>query len=330
MSEYLFNFVMNMEKRWEIIRYDASMKRMWDSFVGQSRQGTMLHLRGYMDYHSDRFADCSLVALRDGKPTAILAANITADGTLHSHQGLTYGGWLTPMRHFNANDMLDVFDAWIGWCKKEGIGKIFYKPVPSVYHRIPAEEDLYALFRHGARLEAMNLSSAVDLSSPVGFNTLQHRHLRKAASMSPWIKETSDAEEFMSLVAMCLMERHNARPVHTAAEMQRLKDAFPDGIRMFLCGVSDAPEAGVCVYDSAGVAHCQYIATSPQGREHGMLTFLMHHLMTKTFAGRRWFDLGTSNEDSGRILNAGLIRQKSALGGSGIAYPQYFLPLSNS
>lgn len=316
-----------MEKKWEIIRYVPSMHRDWDDFVRDSRQGTMLHMRGYMDYHSDRFADCSLTAWRDDKLAAILPANITADGILCSHQGLTYGGWLTPMRHFNANDMLELFDAWLQWCKSHSISSVIYKPVPSIYHKIPADEDLYALFRYGAELKGMNLSTAVDLCGHLEFNTLQRRHLRKSSEMNPWIRETSDAAEFMALVSSCLMERHGATPVHSPEEMQMLKDRFPDAIRMWLCGVGDVPEAGVCVYDCSDVAHCQYIATSPAGRDHGTLTFLMHRLMTGVYASRRWFDMGTSNENGGRVLNAGLIRQKTSLGGSGVAYRIYSLRL---
>lgn len=312
-----------MDSRWNITRYDASKRMEWDAFVGNSRQGTLLHRRGYMDYHSDRFTDFSLMAYRSGKLSALLPANITEDRKLCSHQGLTFGGWLTPMRHFNANDMLELSDEWMDWCRLHDIRDILYKPVPSIYHRIPADEDLYALFRLNASIETVNLSSAIDLSLPVGFNSMQRRHLKAAEAYSPWIRETDNAYEFMALVEECLKERHNAVPVHSAREMQMLRDRFPDEIRMFLCGVSEDPEAGVCVYDSAGVAHCQYIATSAEGRDRGTLTFLIHRLITEVFASRRWFDLGTSNEDSGRVLNAGLIRQKTSLGASGIAYPAY-------
>ena len=38
----------------------------WDELVQASRNGVFLHLRDYMDYHSDRFTDASLIA-RDAK-----------------------------------------------------------------------------------------------------------------------------------------------------------------------------------------------------------------------------------------------------------------------
>ena len=55
-----------MESGWEIKRYSDGCKDEWDDFVRDSRNGTFLFMRGYMDYHADRFADFSLMAYRDG------------------------------------------------------------------------------------------------------------------------------------------------------------------------------------------------------------------------------------------------------------------------
>lgn len=312
---------------WSIRRYEPENASLWDRLVAESRQGTMLHMRGYMDYHSDRFQDCSLIALKKGKPICLLPANIRTDETLNSHGGLTYGGWLTPISHFDGSDMLQLFEVWMEWCRKNGISQIIYKAVPHIYHRIPAEEDMYALFRFGASLETVNLSTAIDMRNNPGFNTLQTRHLKKASISNPWIIETSNAAEFMPILQECLHNRHKAAPVHTENELQMLKDRFPDRIRLFLAGTATKPEAAVCIYDTNSVAHCQYIATSESGRENGTLTYLMHHLIHKVFSENRYFDFGTSNEDGGRILNPGLLHQKTGLGGRGIAYQIFKLKI---
>lgn len=283
----------------------------------------MLHLRGYMDYHSDRFSDCSLIACRKGIPAAILPANITGEGHMVSHQGLTYGAWLTPACHFDGTDMLYLFEAWLEWCRSHGISGIFYKAVPNIYHRLPADEDLYALFRFGATPWYTNLSSAIRLRNNPGFNTLQRRHLRKASTLTPWIRETDSAEEFMPVLEECLRQRHASAPVHTGGELQKLKDTFHDGIRLFMCGTGSDTEAEVCIYHTYGVAHCQYIATTEAGRSNGTLSYLMRHLITDIFASARYFDFGTSNEASGMILNSGLLHQKYGLGGRGIAYQAF-------
>lgn len=311
-----------MDAEWSIRRYGPEDAELWDRLVVDSRQGTLLHRRGYMDYHSDRFQDSSLIAVRKGKPTAILPANIDSEGTLRSHGGLTYGGWLTPLSHFDGTDMLGLFGTWIEWCRANRIREIIYKATPHIYHRIPAEEDLYALFRFGAIIETVNLSTVIDMREIQAFNTQQKRHLKKSAAANPWIRETDNVAEFMPLLKECLKERHGASPVHSQQELQLLKDRFPHGIRLFLAGsgTSSQPEAAVCIYDTNSIAHCQYIATSESGRQNGVLTYLFHHLIHDVFSDHRYFDFGTSNEDAGRVLNSGLLHQKTGLGGRGVSY----------
>ena len=72
-------------------QYSAHMAQRWDEAVSSSRNGTFLHLRGYMDYHSDRFADFSLMACDEGRVVAVMPACREGD-TLYSHRGLA-GLW---------------------------------------------------------------------------------------------------------------------------------------------------------------------------------------------------------------------------------------------
>ena len=43
-----------------IIPYSVYRKETWDAFIEMSKNGTFLLKRGFMDYHSDRFFDCSI------------------------------------------------------------------------------------------------------------------------------------------------------------------------------------------------------------------------------------------------------------------------------
>jgi hypothetical protein len=86
--------------------------------------------------------------------------------------------------------------------------------------------------------------------------------------------------------------------------------------------------AGVVMYLSMPVAHCQYIGASPQGKENKALTLLFEQLIAEyTRLGYRYFDFGISNEDHGRYLNEGLVRQKCRLGGRGIVYNTFEIVL---
>ena len=91
----------------EIRRYRPEQANEWNAFVKQSKQGTFLFDRNYMDYHADRFTDHSLILYRKQQIYALLPANQVGD-VLFSHQGLTYGGLLTTQRATTA-DICEAF-----------------------------------------------------------------------------------------------------------------------------------------------------------------------------------------------------------------------------
>ncbi|MDY6197830.1 MAG: GNAT family N-acetyltransferase, partial [Sodaliphilus sp.] len=163
----------------EIKTYTPEQQAVWDEFVASCCNATFLHQRAYMDYHSDRFTDHSLMAYSDERLVAVLPANVVGK-TLFSHQGLTYGGWLHQVKHFDATVMMAVMQSAAEWLKNEGFETVVYKPVPHIYHRYPAEEDLYALFRAGAVLTECNISTSVLLSNPFDFDRGNKRAVNSA------------------------------------------------------------------------------------------------------------------------------------------------------
>ena len=296
------------------------MARRWDDFVIASRNGTFLHRRGYMDYHSDRFTDCSLVAVRDGKWCALLPACIDGD-TLFSHRGLTYGGWLLPLKHFDATVMTEVMDAAVEWMRLHAIKRLVYKAVPHIYHRYPCEEDLYALFCHHATLTETNLSSTIDLTCPLSPDRGNKSGANAARKAGIQVGVSNDWQGYWQLLSSLLDERYSTRPVHSLDEILLLQGRFPANIKLYTATLDGELLAGVVMYLSQPVAHCQYIGASPRGKELKALTLLFEHLVGEyTRQGYRYFDFGISNEDHGRYLNQGLVCQKFRLGGRGIVY----------
>ena len=132
---------------------------------------------------------------------------------------------------------------------------------------------------------------------------------------------SEDWEGYWQLLSSLLDSRYGTRPVHTLEEMRLLQGRFPDNIRLYTATLDGELMAGVVMYLSQPVAHCQYIGASPQGKDIKALTLLFDHLISEhQRLGYRYFDFGISNEDHGRYLNEGLVRQKSRLGGRGIVY----------
>jgi len=310
-----------------IIKYHADMASRWDEFVQQSRNGTFLHQRAYMDYHSDRFTDCSLIACRDGKWCAIMPACLDA-GTLYSHRGLTYGSWLLPLKHFDATVMNEVMEAAVRWMRDNGIDRLVYKAVPHIYHRYPCEEDLYALFLHHATLVESNISTTIDLTCPLPLDRGNKSGANAARKAGIAVGGSDDWPGYWRLLTTLLDERYGTRPVHTLDEMLLLSGRFPDNIKLYTATLDGEMLAGVVMYLSRPVAHCQYIAASPTGKDSKALTLLFGHLIDQFKGeGYRYFDFGISNEDHGRYLNEGLVRQKSRLGGRGIVYNTYCITI---
>lgn len=311
-----------------IRRYSAENKQEWDAFVATSKNATFLHFRDYMDYHADRFCDHSLMAYDEkGKLLAVLPAN-AADNTLYSHQGLTFGGWLTHVKHFNANNMLSIFDSMNAFLKKEGFNKVIYKAIPHIFHRYPAEEDIYALFRHNAQILTTNLSSTVDLHSDyMKFNRRAKRTIEKAKKAGVHIEASNDYPTFWKILTENLNNKYGANPVHSLEEITLLQSRFPNNIKLYLSFLNHEAVAGAVIFEYGEVAHAQYSSANAEGSANGALGYLFNQLVNNIYHDKKYFDFGTSNEEQGWYLNANLIEMKSGYGARGIAYNIYQINL---
>ncbi|MBO4721854.1 MAG: GNAT family N-acetyltransferase [Muribaculaceae bacterium] len=305
----------------KIEKYSPQCKQVWDAAVKNSRNGTFLHLRGYMDYHSDRFADFSLVA-RDGERIVAVLPACREGHKLYSHKGLTYGSWLVPLRHFDVTTMMEVWETAMQFLQDEGIEEIIYKPVPHIYHRYPCEEDLYALFKAGGVLTESNISTTIDLDEPLPFDRGNKRNVNLALKSGVEVAESCDWQGYWDMLDSLLMEKYGRHPVHSLDEITLLHSRFPENIKLYTAKLGDELLAGVVMYYCGNeVAHCQYIASTERGRELKALTLLFYYLIKESSqAGFRYFDFGISTENGGLYLNEGLVRQKCRMGGRGIVY----------
>lgn len=327
---YTHNYDAYCESVIHVQRYDASMADEWNALVKTSKNGTFLLDRHYMDYHADRFFDCSLLFRKKGELVAALPSNyVEEEHTVYSHGGLTYGGLLLHPR-LTAVEALEVFNCAISYYKKEmGAVRWIYKPMPYIYHRLPADEDLYALFRCNATLKARGVSSVIDLTNRLPMRELRRRGLRKAHEAGITFCESNDLSSFWPVLEEVLLSRHGRHPVHTLEEMERLRSLFPEQIRLFVALTADKRVvAGTVMFETDRVAHAQYIAASSEGRETGALDGLFGWLVEEHYADKPWFDFGISTEQGGAYLNEGLVFQKEGFGARAVVYDQYELLLT--
>lgn len=305
-----------------ISRYTPQDEEEWNHFARQSKQGTFLLDRGYMDYHHDRFRDHSLLAHIDGKPYALLPAN--EDGhTFLSHQGLTYGGLITQSNATVAN-ICETFRAINQYLKVQGFLRVVYKPIPWIYHHLPAEEDLYAIFKEcHAQLKARNIASVVDVTNPIDWKRDRRYGANKAARDGITVAESDDLPTFWSILEANLKRTYGARPTHTLAEISLLRQRFPQAIRLIAAKQAGRMLGATLLYMSPQVAHAQYISASEEGKRRHAIDAIFRHILSQPHKPYRYLDFGTSNENEGKLLNTSLIYQKEGFGGRGIAYDTY-------
>ena len=308
-----------------IQKYNSELKVIWNQFVDESKNGTFILKRDYMEYHSDRFTDYSLFIYDKNKLVAIMPASIHGD-EVRSHGGLTYGGFIVN-RKMTVQLMLSVFDNVICFLKEEGVKKFLYKRVPYVFYDYPSDEDLYALFRFNALLTSRNISTSILLSDRIRFSERRRRNVKKAIKAKLSFRQTNDYKSYFNILEEVLASRYDAKPVHTLSEMEYLANQFPENIKLYATFESENMLAGVIIYETPLVAHTQYIASSYEGRNCGALDFCFDKLVNDIYTDKVYFDFGTSNEERGLVLNEGLIEQKQEFGARGVAYDEYTLNL---
>lgn len=305
----------------ELKRYQSTNKTEWDNFLDTSRIDTFLFKRDFMDYHSDRFQDCSFLILKKNKLEALLPGNLSGK-TWYSHQGLTYGG-LIPSLKISTKDVLEIFKHLNEYLKSIDITEVIIKPAPHIYHKYPSEEELYALFRNGAQRISCNISSTIYQENKIPFIESRKSGIRKALREGITIIKSLEFADFWLLLEENLESTHGKKPVHTLLEIQQLQSAFPENIKLFCSVYENRVIGGALLFIMKNLIHVQYISASDHGKRLGALDLLFNELINIKFSGYPIFDFGQSTEENGNYLNEGLIFQKEGFGARGVVYESY-------
>lgn len=311
--------------------FESADETAWDSFARDSMQATLLHSRRFLSYHGERFSDCSLIIESDGACVGLFPAALSPaeKGCVVSHPGATYGG-VVHQGVLRGTRMIEALTSVADFYRVQGFSRLVYKSVPRIYHRTPAEDDLYALFRLGARRTRCDLSCAINLRVQPVLAERRRRSLKKAKKHGVEVRDGTDQlSAFWKVLSDNLASRHHVAPVHTFDEIALLANRFPDDIRC-ICGWLDGEVvAGVLHFITPTSHHAQYIASNQKGHAASALDLIFDCAIQAARAeGKQWYDFGISNENHGAVLNDGLYRFKSEFGGGGAVHEFYELALA--
>lgn len=303
----------------EIRRYIDSDRDLWNLFVEKSKNGLFMFNRNYMEYHKDRFEDNSLLFFDDKNELVSLLPLTKKDGMLVSHGGLTFGGFVTNdgMKQHHMNDLFYELKKYM---VQNNFSKLIYKPVPHIYHKQPAEEDLYSLFCSNGQIEKIEAATVVNLKNKLKMPKGRKAQVTRARREGVVFEESVDFDSFIALENEVLNEHHNASAVHTGAELALLHERFPEQIKLYVGRYKEEIIAGCVLFIYDNLVHTQYLAANDSAREIGALDFVIYNLIEMYVPTKAWFDFGKSTEGNGTILNEGLISQKEGFGGRTFVY----------
>ena len=245
-----------------------------------------------------------------------------------SHPGLTYGG-IVHDGSLRGTSMLGSLEVIAGHYRMLGYKRLRYKAIPAIYHTAPANDDLYALFRLGASRYRSDLSATIDLANRGPIGQRRARSRRRAETADVHTEQGWDEiEVFWRMLESNLSRRHGASPVHSLAEIQLLRERFPDEILLIIAKIGEAPVGGTVLFATESALHMQYTATTEEGRDACATNLVMEHAVALgRQRGCRYFDFGICTGDAGWTLDQGLYQFKASFGAGGTVYDHYELDL---
>ncbi len=303
----------------------------WDELALRSANGTFLHTREFLGCHGDRYRDRSLLVTgpKDRLAGVFPAAEDPDDPTMViSHPGLPYGG-LVHDGSLYGPAMLAALTEIAAEYRSLGFTRLRCRPVPHIYHRRPAGDEVYALYRLGARREGCDLAAVIDVADRGKVRADRRRGLRLAAAAGVRAEEGwHNAAAFWRILDDNLAARHGAAPAHTLAQLGYLHERFAAQITLVTAKADGDVLAG-CLFFGAGRAlHAQYTAASPAGRAlHATEVAVERGIGLARDRGFRYLSFGTLTQERGARLNESQYDFKCSFGARGVVHEHYRLTL---
>ena len=281
-----------------------------------------------MDYHKDRFEDFSILVYKNKKLCALLPANRKGD-TVHSHQGLSYGSLIINSK-LKFKDTLEVFKCLLQFLEENNVNFITMKLFPKIYTEIVSDEMDYLLFLLKAKQVRSEISSTINLSKPFKIQSNRIEGVKKANKLGLVITETKNFKPFWEEVLIPnLLEKFDASPIHSLAEIELLASRFPKNILLFNVLHNEKIVGGTTIFKSNNAVHVQYISATNNKQALGTLDFLFEYLILERFKTKTFFDLGTSNKNQGLNVNEGLQYWKECFGARATVNQTYSVETKN-
>jgi hypothetical protein len=298
---------------YRVEKYTKENRLAWDTFISGAKNATFLFARDFMEYHSDRFTDYSLLVYKDDLLYAVLPANIVGD-KLYSHKGLTYGS-LVLSKSAKLLYTFEAFKALLAFLNAKAISTLELRNIPTFYNTMPSDELSYFLFKANATLIKRDALMVIDTSTKIKFQKNRREGINKAKRNGLTIAVDDNFEGFWNEILIPnLQKKHGVAPVHSLEEIQMLAAKFPDHIKQVNVYKDNVIVAGTTLFLTKTTIHPQYVSGNSDKNSFGSLDLAYDYIINHFDSSKRYFDFNISSEENGTALNSGLIFWKESCG----------------
>ena len=298
---------------YRVEKYTKENRLAWDTFISEAKNATFLFARDFMEYHSDRFTDYSLLVYKDDLLYAVMPANIVGD-KLYSHKGLTYGS-LVLSKSAKLLYTFEAFKALLAFLNAKAISTLELRNIPTFYNTMPSDELSYFLFKANATLIKRDALMVIDTSNKIKFQKNRREGINKAKRNGLTIAVEHNFEGFWNEILIPnLQKKHGVAPVHSLEEIQLLATNFPDHIKQVNVYKDNVIVAGTTLFLTKTTIHPQYVSGNSDKNAFGSLDLAYDYIINHFDSSKRYFDFNISSEENGTALNSGLIFWKESCG----------------
>ena len=315
-------------EEYKVVKYSFLYYEEWNNFVSEAKNATFLFYRDFMEYHSDRFEDYSLLIYNNQKLIAVFPANIN-ENVVYSHQGLSYGG-LILQKKTKLNEVIKISKIIFSFLFSERIQKVHLKLIPKIYHELPSDEIDYVLFLLKAKRTRVDISSVIETKSSLKIQANRIEGVKKAQRKGLCIQKSTNFEAFWNdILIPNISYQHSSKPTHTLEEISLLASHFPNNISLYNVYQGNTLVGGTIIFETKHVANVQYISGNNNKQALGTLDFLFQYMIKEKFCYKKYFSFGISNENLGMNVNEGLLYWKECFGARSISHEFYEIETVN-
>lgn len=302
----------------------------WDVFVEhEARNGTLLHTRRFLSHNpANARDDASLLYRKGSRIVGVLpAALVLPNGrtTFASHPRATYGGFVLA-RDAGLRAVEAMVDHALDHARALGAEAVWVRPPFRIFHESPADEPDYVLWARGFGVRTRELEVAIPVAGIAPddvlgvFDGKTRNQVRKAAKQGVTVRFSDDYAEFWEVLEQTLLAHYGTRPTHSLAEIEVLRSAVGDRVRLLAAYHDGRLVAGSVVFlANQRALHAQYIASRADAAALCPVNAVLAELVAwGARDGYAYVNLGMATEPGGHAVNYGLFEFKEGFGGGGV------------